>query len=109
MGCCKSKLDFTDVAKATGMSDKEIADSFKAFRKEAGATKIKLDKFTKMVESLNTNKSEQQELRGWSPRVRFFRPEIRCQGVSGARYVCRSSHKSPYLYTRRSVLRGLMR
>ena len=37
------------------MSKKEISDSFKAFKKEAGGSKIKVDKFTKLVAGMNTN------------------------------------------------------
>jgi Ca2+-binding EF-hand superfamily protein len=56
MGCGGSKKKFAAVQESTGMTQKEVADSFKAFKKEAGAAKIKLDKFTKLVADMNTNK-----------------------------------------------------
>ena len=40
----------------TGMSKKDAQASYKDFKKEAGGEKIKLDKFTKLVNSMNTNK-----------------------------------------------------
>ena len=59
MGCCgPSKEEFTGVAEVTGMSQKELVASYKAFKKEAGGKKVKLDKFTKLVASMNTNKGE---------------------------------------------------
>ena len=56
MGCGPSKKEVTAVQDATGMSKKEVSESFKQFKKEAGGAKIKLDKFTKLVASMNTNK-----------------------------------------------------
>lgn len=58
MGCGPSKKEFSNVQEATGMTKKEVAESFKAFKKEAGASKIKIDKFTKLVASMNTNKGK---------------------------------------------------
>jgi len=55
MGCGLSKKEVRQVEEITGMSRKEVQDSFKAFKKEAGGTKIPLDKFTKLVASMNTN------------------------------------------------------
>ena len=40
----------------TGMTKKDAQASYKDFKKEAGGEKIKLDKFTKLVNSMNTNK-----------------------------------------------------
>lgn len=57
MGCCgPSKDEFTGVEEVTGMSGKELVASYKAFKKEAGGKKVKIDKFTKLVASMNTNK-----------------------------------------------------
>ncbi len=42
----------------TGMSKKDAQASYKDFKKEAGGEKIKLDKFTKLVNSMNTNKGK---------------------------------------------------
>ena len=50
--------DFSTIEKSTGMSAKEVSASFKAFKKEAGSEKIRLDKFTKLVANMNTNTSE---------------------------------------------------
>ena len=61
MGCFCSKKDFTDVKKATGMSDKEVKDSYKGFKKEAGGKKIKLDKFTRLVASMNINRGRYKD------------------------------------------------
>ncbi|TRY80380.1 hypothetical protein TCAL_04862 [Tigriopus californicus] len=56
MGCGPSKKELSGVAEITGMSKKELQDSYKAFKKEAGGSKVKLDKFTKLVATMNTNK-----------------------------------------------------
>ena len=61
MGCGPSKKEFLAVQEATGMSKKEASESFKQFKKEAGATKVKLDKFTKLVATMNTNKGKEHD------------------------------------------------
>ena len=58
MGCGGSKKEFSNVEEVTGMNKKEVSASFKAFKKEAGGSKIKIDKFTKLVKGMNTNKGE---------------------------------------------------
>ncbi len=59
MGCGTSKnkgaFDVARIAHVTGMSNKEVEASFKAFKKEAGKEKIPLKDFTKLVASMNTN------------------------------------------------------
>ncbi len=40
------------------MTKKDAQASYKDFKKEAGGEKIKLDKFTKLVNSMNTNKGK---------------------------------------------------
>jgi hypothetical protein len=40
------------------MSKQDAQASYKDFKKEAGGEKIKLDKFTKLVNSMNTNKGK---------------------------------------------------
>ena len=62
MGCGPSKKQFVAVEEATGMSTKEVAASYKAFKKEAGGEKMKLDKFTKMVAGMNTNKGKEKKI-----------------------------------------------
>ena len=56
MGCGPSKPDLVIVQHELGMSEKEAKESFNGFKKQTGSSKIKLDKFTKFVASLNTNK-----------------------------------------------------
>ena len=58
MGCGPSKSDLIVVQDVTGMTKKDASESFSRFKKEAGGSKIKLDKFTKLVSSLNTNKGK---------------------------------------------------
>ena len=58
MGCGPSKSDMVVVQDVTGMTKKDASESFSRFKKEAGGSKIKLDKFTKLVSSLNTNKGK---------------------------------------------------
>ena len=58
MGCGPSKSDLVIVQDVTGMTKKDASESFSRFKKEAGGSKIKLDKFTKLVSSLNTNKGK---------------------------------------------------
>ena len=58
MGCGPSKGDLLAVQEATGMTKKDASASHKGFKKEAGGDKVKLDKFTKLVSSLNTNKGD---------------------------------------------------
>ncbi len=63
MGCGPSRKSFfKPVQEATGMSKKEIVASYKAFKKEAGGggDRMKLDRFTKMVTAMNTNKGEER-------------------------------------------------
>ena len=55
MGCGPSKSDLSVVQEVTGMTKKDAKESFDGFKKQAGGSKIKLDKFTKLVSSLNTN------------------------------------------------------
>ena len=47
MGCGPSKSDLSVVQEITGMSKKDAKESFDGFKKQAGGSKIKLDKFTK--------------------------------------------------------------
>jgi len=61
MGCGPSKSDLVVVQDVTGMTKKDASESFSRFKKEAGGSKIKLDKFTKLVSSLNTNKGDATE------------------------------------------------
>ena len=58
MGCGPSKSDLSVVQDITGMTKKDAQESFAGFKKQAGGSKIKLDKFTKLVSSLNTNKGK---------------------------------------------------
>ena len=58
MGCGPSKSDLAVVQEITGMNKKDAKESFDGFKKQAGGSKIKLDKFTKLVASLNTNKGK---------------------------------------------------
>ena len=58
MGCGPSKSDLSVVQEVTGMTKKDAKESFDGFKKQAGGSKIKLDKFTKLVSSLNTNKGK---------------------------------------------------
>ena len=58
MGCGPSKPDLVIVQHELGMSEKEAKESFNGFKKQTGSSKVKLDKFTKFVSSLNTNKGE---------------------------------------------------
>ena len=58
MGCGPSKSDLAVVQEITGMNKKDAKESFDGFKKQTGGSKIKLDKFTKLVASLNTNKGK---------------------------------------------------
>ena len=58
MGCGPSKNDLAVVQEVTGMSQQDAKESFSGFKQQTGASKIKLDKFTKFVSSLNTNKGK---------------------------------------------------
>jgi len=49
----------------TGMTKKDAQASYKDFKKEAGGEKIKLDKFTKLVNSMNTNKGKKIVVKGF--------------------------------------------
>ena len=62
MGCGPSKSDLSVVQEVTGMTKKDAKESFDGFKKQAGGSKIKLDKFTKLVSSLNTNKGKKTAL-----------------------------------------------
>ena len=62
MGCGPSKSDLSVVQEVTGMTKKDAKESFDGFKKQAGGSKIKLDKFTKLVSSLNTNKGKKQKV-----------------------------------------------
>ena len=44
MGCGPSKSDLVVVQDVTGMTKKDASESFSRFKKEAGGSKIKLDK-----------------------------------------------------------------
>ena len=55
MGCGPSKSDLVVVQDVTGMTKKDASESFSRFKKEAGGSRIKLDKFTQLVSSLNTS------------------------------------------------------
>lgn len=55
MGCNPSKNDVRAIQEATGMSKKEIKSAFQGFKHDAGGKKIPLNKFTKLVSSMNTN------------------------------------------------------
>ena len=55
MGCGPSKSDLVVVQDVTGMTKKDATESFSRFKKEAGGSRIKLDKFTQLVSSLNTS------------------------------------------------------
>ena len=54
------------------MSDKEVKDSYKGFKKEAGGKKIKLDKFTKLVASLNIHRGKKTCSINWGNCLIFY-------------------------------------
>ena len=56
MGCGISKGDLKAVEEVTGMSESDVKEAYKGFKDENKADKINLDKFTKLVSSMNTNK-----------------------------------------------------
>ena len=56
MGCGISKGDLKAVEEVTGMSEGDVKEAYKGFKDENKADKINLDKFTKLVSSMNTNK-----------------------------------------------------
>ena len=58
MGCAPSKNELKVVQDVTGMSKSEAKTSFTDFKKETGSSKIKLDKFTKLISTMNTNKGQ---------------------------------------------------
>ena len=58
MGCGLSKDDMNLIRSHTGMTNKEIKQSYRDFKKEAGGDKLKLDKFTKLVKEMNTNEGQ---------------------------------------------------
>jgi len=58
MGCGLSKDDMNLIRSHTGMTNKEIKQSYRDFKKEAGGDKLKLDKFTKLVKEMNTNEGD---------------------------------------------------
>jgi len=61
MGCGLSKADLKAVQDGTNMSAAEVKEAYKGFKKENKSDKINLDKFTKMVASMNTNKGNATE------------------------------------------------
>ena len=62
MGCGISKGDLKAVEEVTGMSESDVKEAYKGFKDENKADKINLDKFTKLVSSMNTNKGTSQIL-----------------------------------------------
>ena len=60
MGCGISKGDLKAVEEVTGMSEGDVKEAYKGFKDENKADKINLDKFTKLVSSMNTNKGTSQ-------------------------------------------------
>ena len=58
MGCGISKGDLKAVEEVTGMSENDVKEAYKGFKKENKAVKINLAKFTKLVASMNTNKGK---------------------------------------------------
>ena len=62
MGCGISKGDLKAVEEVTGMSEGDVKEAYKGFKDENKADKINLDKFTKLVSSMNTNKGISQVL-----------------------------------------------
>ena len=56
MGCGISKGDLKAVQDVTGMTDKDVKEAYSGFKQQNKADKINLDKFTKLVASMNTNK-----------------------------------------------------
>ena len=62
MGCGISKGDLKAVEEVTGMSESDVKEAYKGFKDENKADKINLDKFTKLVSSMNTNKGTSQVL-----------------------------------------------
>ena len=60
MGCGISKGDLKAVEEVTGMSESDVKEAYKGFKDENKADKINLDKFTKLVSSMNTNKGTSQ-------------------------------------------------
>lgn len=61
MGCRLSKNDLVAVQSITGMSEKDARASYMDFKKKAGGDKMKLDQFTKLVNSINVNKGDVTE------------------------------------------------
>lgn len=61
MGCGISKGDLKAVEDVTGMSENDVKEAYKGFKKENKADKINLAKFTKLVASMNTNKGDATE------------------------------------------------
>ena len=58
MGCGISKGDLKAVEEVTGMNENDVKEAYKGFKQENKADKINLDKFTKLVASMNTNKGK---------------------------------------------------
>jgi len=61
MGCGLSKGDLTAVQEGTNMTPAEVKEAYKGFKQENKSDKINLEKFTKMVASMNTNKGNAAE------------------------------------------------
>jgi len=61
MGCGLSKGDLKAVQDGTNMSDAEVKEAYKGFKQENKSDKINLEKFTKLVASMNTNKGNATE------------------------------------------------
>jgi len=61
MGCGLSKADLRAVQEGTNMTAAEVKEAYKGFKKENKSDKINLEKFTKMVASMNTNKGNATE------------------------------------------------
>lgn len=58
MGCGISKGDLKAVQDGTNMTAAEVKEAYKAFKKENKTDKVDLQKFTKLVASMNTNKGK---------------------------------------------------
>ena len=58
MGCGLSKNDLQAVQDGTNLSAKDVKEAYKGFKKENKSDKINLEKFTKLVASMNTNRGK---------------------------------------------------
>jgi len=61
MGCGLSKGDLKAVQDGTNMTPAEVKEAYKGFKKENKTDKVNLQKFTKMVAAMNTNKGDATE------------------------------------------------